>query len=232
MIQAPLVMLRTGKTYFSSLYITSISFEELFETQFDFLNADECTYFKSLQHQNRQYSYLLGRYCAKKALSAAPFNIPPTLCSIERGIFGQPIVKSPSYNVQVCIAHSANIGAAIAYPEEHPMGIDLELIDDEYADTMRGEMTDEEFELAFHCTQNKTKAGALLWTAKEALSKILKTGRMMPFQLLEISSIRIENDFFYSQFKNFFQYQACSFILDGHFISIVYPGQTTIKFPL
>jgi 4'-phosphopantetheinyl transferase len=69
----------------------------------------------------------------------------------------------------------------------------------------------------------------LLWTAKEALSKVLRCGFMIPFELLEIEMFEPNNDFAISYFKNFHQYQALSFPLANTLCSLVYPKKTELS---
>lgn len=220
---------RPSKTDYAALCIADNSYENLAELALDFLHPNEYAYFASLAHDNRKHTYLLGRYCAKQALTIEPFYLTPKQYAIMPGVFGQPIINSKS-NVQVSIAHTSTLGAAIAFPEAHPMGIDIELIDDKNQDFIEKEMTTDELALLTKHIANKAHATTLLWSAKEALAKIFRTGLMTPFHLFEISSCRIEGEFVYTQFKNFHQYQACSFPIEQHVCSIVYPRQTQIIF--
>lgn len=215
---------RKHAIFYASLCILAKPFEILEHDAADFLHPEEYVYFSTLQHRARKYSYLIGRYCAKQALSIEPFALKPSKYAITTGIFGQPIV-SAAKNIQVSIAHSITFGAALAFPEEHPMGIDIEPINDKNLDAKLMQMTPEELALMAKYHQ-QTPAATLLWTAKEALSKIMRTGFMTPFSLFEISSCKIEGNFIYTYFKNFNQYQACSFLVNDHICSIVYPKQT------
>jgi phosphopantetheinyl transferase (holo-ACP synthase) len=68
----------------------------------------------------------------------------------------------------------------------------------------------------------------VLWTAKEALSKVLKTGMMTPFYVYEINKITAKNKYVISDFKNFAQYKGISFNLGSYVCTIVYPKSTEI----
>ena len=74
--------------------------------------------------------------------------------------------------------------------------------------------------------------GALLtlfWTAKEALSKVLKTGLLTPFTIYEIAQLEIKSGYIISCFKNFNQYYNISFQLDHYMCSITCPKKTNLE---
>lgn len=106
--------------------------------------------------------------------------------------------------------------------------LDIEHIDVNNKRFIKGQMTIEEINIASIHIRNEENLMSLLWTAKEALSKILKTGLMIPFKILEISAMHVDDGCYYTEFKNFYQYQSCSFQLENKFISIVYPRKTKI----
>jgi 4'-phosphopantetheinyl transferase EntD len=223
---------RKEKTYVATLCIADKSYEALSHQALHFLHPDEYVCYQALAHPNKKYSYLLGRYCAKQALSLPPFSVQPKDCAIVPGVFGQPVLVSPLYNVHVCLTHCGSLGGALAYPEAHPMGIDIELMDEKKIPILKEQMTHEELAQVAYAIQDEAYATTLLWTIKEALSKIMRTGLMLPFTLLEISKIAVDGEFVYTQFKNFSQYQACSFMFNRHVCSLIYPRQTQIQLDL
>lgn len=65
-------------------------------------------------------------------------------------------------------------------------------------------------------TTNTLKvAYTLLWNIKESLSKIIKTGLMIDFKILELESIELENGYHVGYFKNFPQYKSVSLIINS-----------------
>lgn len=229
LFQETISMYRSEKIFFSNLCIASASYEALSSIAINFLHPDEFQYYSILPHESRKYSYLLGRYCAKKVLAMEPFKLRPQNSCIQSGVFKQPILISPLHcNVQICMSHCNTLGAALAYPEEHPMGIDIESINNKNTLSLKEQMTIDEMNIISSFMEDENHYVTLLWTVKEALSKVLKTGLMIPFKILEISSMHIDGECFYSQFKNFHQYQSCSFIVGDTFISMVYPKKTKI----
>lgn len=189
------------------------------------LHPQERDYFETLKFEKRIKRYLMGRYVAKQAVSALTGEKDLSNILIQSGIFTQPIVVSNQQNIQVSITHSDNFAAALAFPEVHPMGIDLEKINLNQNEVLESQMTEAEKErirfLSFSYSYETLLT--LLWTAKEALSKALKTGLMTPFQVFEISKIEFRDDYIMSYYINFAQYKVISFIISNYVCSIVHP---------
>jgi 4'-phosphopantetheinyl transferase len=195
------------------------------------LHDEERDYYCTLQFEKRIRSYLMGRFVAKQAVAALTSDDLANIC-IRSGIFTQPIVLSSKENIQVSITHSNNIGGAIAFPESHPMGIDIERIDPDNTDTFERQITKTEKELISGCSLSYEIALCLLWTSKEAISKVLKTGLMTPFEVFEINRIELQDKFIISYYKNFAQYKVISFVLDKYLFSIAHPLRTEISFDI
>ncbi|VBB05771.1 Hypothetical protein LUCI_0982 [Lucifera butyrica] len=70
----------------------------------------------------------------------------------------------------------------------------------------------------------------LLWTVKEALAKVLKTGFMTPFEVFEISEIQFDNNCVICYYKNFTQYKAIAWVANQYICSIAQPLSTRISF--
>ncbi len=195
------------------------------------LHPRELTYFNNLKFDRRKRSYLIGRYAAKQALSSLLHEKDLTTILIEQGVFSQPIViYGGMNNVQVSITHCDEQGAAIAFPEAHPTGIDIERIAPDKREVFESQITKIERDIISRLPYPYEMMLALLWTAKEALSKALRTGLMTPFELFELSTLEVENGYITTYFKNFAQYKTLSFTLDQYACSIVYPKKTDIGF--
>ncbi len=215
------------------LCLSSASFENLnFESDL-FLHPKERAYLKSLTHSKRQKSFLLGRYCAKQAVASYINHEAFTHTLIENGIFQQPVVYHPHHsNIQVSISHTDLFGAALAFPETHPMAIDIETVCVIKIATMQTQLVGAEQKFSSSFSGTEIELVTLLWTAKEALSKVLKCGCMIPFELLEVETLLNFDHFTLSYFKNLYQYQALSFPVGNTFCSIVYPKKTELKLDL
>lgn len=83
-------------------------------------------------------------------------------------------------------------------------------------------MTEHECNIINNCNHNKIVILTILWTAKEALSKVLKTGLTMDMKLFEINQLE-ERDIYRGSFTIFTQYQFLSFIIEDTVFTIVTP---------
>ena len=69
----------------------------------------------------------------------------------------------------------------------------------------------------------------MLWSIKESVSKIIRTGLTTDFKLFEIDSFEQHGDEFSCTFKNFMQYRAVAKKIGDCVCSIVVPEKTTCK---
>ncbi|PEU20734.1 hypothetical protein CN526_28045 [Bacillus wiedmannii] len=223
-VTSELVLKQENKTYKTNICICySSSINQYLETV-KYLHSNERAYFLKLNVEKRVESYLAGRYAAKKALSNFIEDDKLDGILIKSGIFNQPIVVYPSeMNAQVSISHCDNLGAAIAFSEEIPIGIDIERISADRNDILGAQMTVREKGLTKLLSYPDEIVYTLFWTAKEALSKILKTGLTTPLEIYEINKIEIKNGVVYSYFQNFSQYCTASVIFGQYIYSITYP---------
>ncbi|PGD97844.1 4'-phosphopantetheinyl transferase family protein [Bacillus wiedmannii] len=229
-LNSEIILERKDKVLRAYLSICNIPKVNLVEN-INVLHPSEMRYYNSLKFDNKKNNYLLGRYVAKKAISELIAEEDYINIVVNRGIFNQPIVTYEKYpNLQVSITHCKCMGAAIAFPEEHPMGIDVESIHVSKRLVMENQMTGSEIELInlFSYCADKDQMLTVIWTVKEALSKVLKCGLMIPFELLEIEYIEFENGKFISTFTNFTQYKAISFRIRDYIFSVVYPKKTRL----
>jgi len=197
-----------------------------------YLHTQELSYYNTLKYEKRIRSYLMGRFVAKKAVGALISEQNMTNIFIDHGIFNQPIVIANGKNIQVGISHCEDFGVALAFPETHPMGIDLEKINPHQRDALEGQVTEWE-KRNIGCLPITYDMGlTLLWTAKEALSKVFKTGLMTPFDVFEICKIELCDYYIACYYKNFPQYKVISFTMNDYMCSIVHPLKTQLRFDI
>ncbi|MBB5637247.1 phosphopantetheine--protein transferase-like protein [Pedobacter cryoconitis] len=220
---------RAGGLFPAAIAVVNEPLAVLIEMRHSFLHADELVSFDKLKMPKVQQSYLLGRYAAKKALGALMNNIKLTDAKISSGIFQQPVLYlAGGGNIQVSIAHTHEMGVAIVFPEGHPMGVDAETVDNQQSETIKEVLTPGELEKLHLVHSDATQSLTLLWTMKEALSKVLKTGLMTPFHLYEIESAEQKDGIVICNFVNFPQYKALSWISANHAWSIVLPRKSML----
>ena len=224
-----LVLQRADGVFPAAIAIVNQTLNELKNIRYSFLHPNELSFFETLKFARVQHSYLLGRFAAKRALFAFVENFVMTEVEIAAGIFQQPIVYLPGKgNIQLSIGHTQEMGIAIVYPESHPMGVDVELVDQEQSETIRDIVALGEQEKLQLIHSDSCKSLTILWTIKEALSKVLKTGLMTPFELFEIDNVQHQDDIVICHFVNFPQYQSLSWLAGGYAWSIVLPRKSTL----
>ena len=223
------ILLERGCDHFKAVFC--IINEELFELikEVTILHPEEKSYYDTLKFDKRKKSYLLGRIAAKQAVSKLLLKEQAIdSFAIQFGVFHFPVVNYIQYqNIQVSITHCGNLGVALAYPEEHPLGIDIEKIDIDKVEAMKSLIVDSEYDLISSCSLEIAEGSTLIWTIKEALSKVLKTGLTLDFKIIEIESCKKEGEIYTSTFKYFSQYKAISKKIGIHVCSIVLPRKTS-----
>ncbi|WP_459480616.1 4'-phosphopantetheinyl transferase family protein [Clostridium saccharoperbutylacetonicum] len=195
-----------------------------------FFSKEEIKYFENIKYDKRIKSYLLGRYASKNAVGKLLNINKLDEITIENGILGQPVVYEKSGSgVQVSISHCNNIGISIAYPPLTSIGIDIEKIDSEKYDLLYKVITDtERMLIEQHDIRDRHWMLTLMWTAREALAKCIKTGFTVPLDFFSIKDVFEKNQIHYGCFLNFTQYQFMCFEQKGYLISVVYPKKTEL----
>jgi 4'-phosphopantetheinyl transferase len=201
----------------------------LHQTCSRFLHPHELAQYERLTVPRRQSSFLLGRYVAKQALAVLLRASVFSTIEIAPGVFTQPIVKFPTPEpVGVSITHAGELACALAFPQIHPMGIDVERLDPISLETMKSQMLTEELRPTELSLVPELVRCTVIWTAKEALSKVLKCGMMSPFSILETMDLRQDTACYVGYFRNFGQYKFHTWVVHDHVLTIVLPKWTTM----
>jgi 4'-phosphopantetheinyl transferase len=196
-------------------------FEALKARRQEFLSPQELAYFDGRKFERKQRSYLSGRHAAKLALAHFVPGSRPCEIDIYPGVFDQPLVRMPSGEVPgITITHCDDLAMALAFPVSHPMGIDVERIDPAMVATMKTQMC--AAELAWAATDEPRRC-ALIWTAKEALSKTLKCGLTTAFDLLEVEGWQSTAHGWRGTYRHFKQYRSHSWLGREHALSLTLP---------
>jgi phosphopantetheinyl transferase (holo-ACP synthase) len=90
-------------------------------------------------------------------------------------------------------------------------------------------LPDQETEWIEANAEHKLQLATVLWTAKEASSKVLCTGLKSPVQIYNLSEFsRISSGNWEGHFQNFGQYKTATWIGTSHAVSIVLPKRSII----
>lgn len=198
---------------------------------FPWLSDSERLVYEGYTAHKRKRDYLLGRYAAKKAASVLLGESDYKKISILSGVFNQPVLyhHNNKHNIQVSITHAASKGAAIAFPETHPMGIDIEKVEGKLEGSLKSVMTNADLtQLYDHLLLNVTGL-TLAWSAKEALSKVLRTGFTVSPNLYAIKSMQQMENVYLFEFKEFHQYKVVSWFFADYVGSICLPKRSHLK---
>jgi 4'-phosphopantetheinyl transferase len=185
--------------------------------------------FERLALPRRKSSFLLGRYVAKQALAVLLHEPMYANIAIVPGVFTQPVVQFPTPEpVGVSIMHAGELACALAFPQIHPMAIDVERVDPASLEAMKSQIQAEELRPAVLPQLSELVWCTVIWTAKEALSKVLKCGMMGPFALFETVELRQEASCYVGYFRHFGQYKFHTWVVHDHVLTIVLPKWTTM----
>lgn len=195
------------------------------------LSKREHIEFNKLLSSKRSLEYVLGRYIGKKSVLPLIGNQDIRNITINKGVFQQPILYSENNrdNLQISLSHANNTAIAIAFPERHPMGIDIEVISLEIEKYLSKYLLDDErFCLRKIGIENHIGL-MLLWTAKESISKVLHTGLTVPLSIYAINKIEKCCESYISEFSHFPQYKVITFINGNYMCSICLPKNSSIE---
>jgi 4'-phosphopantetheinyl transferase len=193
------------------------------------LHPKELSYYYLLRSTQRRLSYLLGRTASKKAIGELIGSDQLASIFIDVGVFDFPVARVPYHaNIQVSISHSRDIAVALAFPEEHPLAVDIERIDPDYLEAIESIVSEKEKILLSVCGLDIPTGYTMLWTAKESLSKVIRTGLMLEFDLMEVLAIENLGSCYVLTFLHFSQYKVITLKSDSLICSIVCPKNSMV----
>lgn len=200
----------------------------------ELLVGGEAEYYGGLKFPKRRNEFLLGRWAAKSAVAA--WIERPQLDAIEivPGVFQQPVVHASQREpVAVTLAHSRSITLALATGAGHPVGIDVEDFEPQQTEVIRTQVGRREIPAAAGELENEAHRLLLIWAAKEALSKALRSGLTCPFEILAVDSPTIDSTGLCTgRFVNFAQYQFAAWMSGGSAIALVLSKKADLRLTL
>ncbi len=176
----------------------------------------------------RKGSYLSGRWAAKNAilkyLSSSSFSD----IDITTGVFGQPVVEGVKHCC-ISISHTETMAAAIAFPEKHLMGVDVEQLEDVSNAAKFIDFQNHEHLLIQRL--GVPNGPAILWSSKEAVGKAMRTGLTLPLETFAVNSVLEIKSGYLVLFKNILQFKCLNFVLGSHVVSIALPEKSDLILP-
>jgi len=225
-----LVLRRQRKEYDSSFCLSWLPQGEPFLSISGCLHPQEAKSFEAMQHDKRKKDYLLGRYSAKMALALLSGESELDKILVGQGVFNHPVVGGSCriQGLEVAITHCDGLGAAVAFSMVYPLGIDIERVSIDRIRVMEKETTVIEQRILQSLNLPEGVSLASFWTAKEALSKVLKTGMTAPFHIYEISTAEGCDGYLLSHYRYFTQYCCFTFDWGGYVFSMTCPRETEL----
>jgi len=228
----PITFKRDSGDYISVISVSSAKHHlpgnEFLEGQdLSFLSPDDQKRFHSIRHDGRKLEFFLGRYLARNSVMELCSQMvkgnefgDPASVQFSTGVFKQVVILNIP-NIEVSISHSNDVIAAVASQVAHPLGVDIERVDETRSKAIDRYLTDAELSFSLDNHQLKT----VLWTAKEAMSKILRVGMMVDFSFLETDVTRFSDTGQLTEgyFRHISQYRFQSFTTSSFVITIVFP---------
>lgn len=206
----------------STVYKATVSFykfnDNIEDGLYKLLHPKEISRANSYTQQKRKDSYLLGRISGKLAIEKH-LNLTNTdLFYIDNGVLNQPVIIGlNSQYLQISLSHTIDIGATIISEEGHPIGIDIESLNEKSSIDVMSILSENEKNLL------KQTDPIILWTAKESLSKCLKTGFTVPFEWFEIDKIvQLKNNCFEIYFLNLQLFKSKVLIANHYVVAFSY----------
>ncbi|MFD2786748.1 4'-phosphopantetheinyl transferase family protein [Hymenobacter rubripertinctus] len=194
----------------------------------DWLHPVEQRTYDAQTRRTRQREFLHGRMLAKRGLAALGVATRAPEMAIQPGCFGQPLVAGDGlhgHGISISHAGPAWVGA-LAFREQVPMGLDIELISQRPGRALATRLTATEHALI----ANQGEWGATaLWAAKEALAKLLRTGLSSPFPLFEVTGLTAMNGYCEVRFHFFPHLSAAVFHLGSAMLALAVPAAATVQ---
>ncbi|MGG4267115.1 4'-phosphopantetheinyl transferase family protein [Peribacillus simplex] len=231
MTTTKLHLTRITKTYEGSM--TLLTGNDCVEAK-RILAPNEYKCYVEFKSEKRKSEYLYGRYAAKISAMELLGESDPKKVEIISGVFSQPILRCNNNidNISVSISHTSNMVGALAFPETHPMAIDVEEIDRMNLDLIVQHLLPDEQDMVVKAKTFETSMATLLWSVKESLSKVLKTGLTISIPLLKISKKVKNDDHYVFEFEHFTQYKVQGWMIENYVLTICLPKNTTLKMDL
>lgn len=148
-------------------------------------SAAELSLMESHRHPARRASWVAGRLAARRAVRSWCLRhneITSTIQILRRDSGAPHVAEHP--NLHVSISHAGNLAAAVVC--DHPLGIDLEQLEERPDSLVRFFFSSCEQNWIRQIPSNTSIRCNLLWTRKEAVSKLLGKGGHLDFAKLPV----------------------------------------------
>jgi 4'-phosphopantetheinyl transferase len=159
------------------------------------LTAEERGTQGGLRFERRRRDWRLGRYVAKQAVSAA-LGVPVHAVGIRAAPDGAPeaFVDGRPAGASVSISHRAGRGLAVVDLGGHPVGGDVEVVEPRSDGFVADWCTAAELTRPTELTGDRDRLVTLLWSAKEATSKVRREGLRLDLRRVVVTLCAVPDD--------------------------------------
>lgn len=185
-------------------------------------------------------AFLQGRLAAKTAVGAMLGRLEPTArfdplgVEVENGHLGRPLVHGAP-GLGVSLSHCQGFAAAVAFPLDLPLGLDLERVRPQNALALSDRIPPEELAMARFTAPPGAHAAlppTLLWCLKEALGKLLGCGLATSPEELAISSLDPVPNGVAAGYAHTAGYQGLAAVSASMLLALAAPGNVTLELDL
>lgn len=199
----------------------------------DYLHHDEIREFQKILIPRRKHSFLLGRTALKLAIAAYYQEKAYPSYKVTKAILQYPMLQHERPDVpDIGLTHSGVWTAGLATRAGHVMGIDIEEQKPARMRAFERVLSPIEHEMVNVAGEGREEIKSLctFWTLKEALSKAVRCGFTVPFNILEVKQLKkIDKDIYEANFSNFSQYKGYAITSGKWNLAIVLPKKSSIQ---
>ncbi len=167
-------------------------------TLISWLNEEEQNTANGFGNDAKAVEFAAGRYCVKQAFATHTPSAAAESVTINVGVWGFPIIEGQ--NVNISIAHTHSHAMAICADGALPAGVDIEDHSSSNDEAILSQLSRSELRL-LSLFPDESEGLHLLWAAKEAVAKAMRTGFRLPMSFFEISSAAYVNGTWHVNFK-------------------------------
>lgn len=205
-----------------------------------FCGPRELARLRTLTVPRGRQAFLHGRLAAKTAIRAMLGRLQPSArfdprrVEVENGLLGRPIVNGAP-GLGVSLSHCQGAAAAVAFPLDLPLGLDLERVRPQNALALSDRIAPGELAMARAATPPGAPAAlplTLVWCLKEALGKLLGCGLATAPEVLAIASLGPVPNGVAAGYAHAAGYQGLAAVSASMLLALAAPGNVTLELDL
>jgi len=205
-----------------------------------FCSPRELARFRTFAVDRGRHAFLQGRLAAKTAVRAMLGRLDPAArfdprrVEVENDLLGRPLVHGAP-GLGVSLSHCRDAAAAVAFPLDLPLGLDLERVRPQNVLALADRFAPEELAMACCATPPGVHAAlplTLLWCLKEALGKLLGCGLATSPEALAIAWLGPASNGVAASYAHAAGYQGLATVSASRILALAAPGDVTLELDL